>query len=47
MAKRRPRDTLESVIRAAVRVQEQFAMEGIGLHWTVTFGPLPPPKKPR
>lgn len=43
MKKQKKRDSLESAIRAAVRVQEQFKKEGIGLHFTMTFGPVPPP----
>jgi len=40
------RDSLEEAIRMIVRLQQRFAKEGIGLHFTWTAGPLPP-KKPQ
>ena len=38
---KKKRDTLEEAIRMIVRLQERFAKEGIGLHFTWTAVPLP------
>jgi len=42
---KKKRDTLEEAIRMIARLQERFAKDGIGLHFTWTAEPLPP-KKP-
>jgi len=42
---KKKRDTLEEAIRMIARLQERFAKEGIGLHFTWTAEALPP-KKP-
>jgi len=41
--KKAKKDSLEAIIRRAVRIQEQLRKEGIGLNFTLTFGPIPPP----
>lgn len=40
---KRKRDNLEDAIRMLVRLQIRFAKEGVGLHFTMTTGPVPPP----
>jgi hypothetical protein len=38
------KDSLEEAIRMIVRLQTKLAKEGIGLSFTWTAGPLPPPE---
>ena len=39
------RETIEDVIRMAVRVQERMRKDGVGLHWTCHFGAIPGKEK--
>jgi hypothetical protein len=43
---KRKRETLEDVIRMAVRVQTRLKKEGVGLHWTLYFTPHEKPEPP-
>lgn len=40
---KRKREMLEDAIRMLVRIQIRLQKEGVGLHFTMTSGPVPPP----